>query len=380
MNFAKQGDISLRQAKEILASFSALCLCTCIAPGIEAQSSDTPLFEPGSTLDFTFESSELKLSGIFDVPETQDTKALIIFVHGYGPTNVREWNAYADLRQRFNDIGIATAVWDKPGLGESEGEFDINQSVYESAQEVVDAAKTLRELDAPGSERIGIWGLSRAGWIAPISLSMDSDIDFWISVSGTTKEDNFSYLLLSNLPYEGGSFEEAALLADEWRDGCEIRRAKGSFEDYQAATVNLRANEYILQQRGPWQTREQYDAQRESCGEGSCQKLEDDMCSYIYIDDFDDMLSSVSVDVLAIFGEKDLNIDWRKTRAFYADTLGNNTEASLEMYVFANADHNLNIAEIGSIKEMQSGAPRQKPDGYYDIQIDWLRKNILSSE
>ena len=366
--------------RTIFASFIALCLSGCAGSGFTASNADTMTFDPGTTLDFTFESGELKLSGIFDVPEREDTKALVIFVHGYGPTNVREWNSYADLRQRFNDLGIATAVWDKPGLGESEGEFDINQSVYESAQEVVDAAKTLRELGAPGSNIIGIWGLSRAGWIAPISLSMDPDLDFWISVSGTTKEDNFSYLLLSNLPYEGGSFEEAALLADEWRDGCEIRRSKGSFEDYQAATVNLRSNEYILQQRGPWQTREQYDAQRELCGEGSCQKLEDDMCSYIFIDDFDEMLASVNVDVLAIFGEKDLNIDWRKTRAFYAETLGNNPDASLEMKTFANADHNLNIAETGSIKEMQSGAPRQKPDGYYDVQVKWLRENVLSSE
>ena len=359
----------------------AIGFLTVCAPvsGDEVRQSDLS-FAPGETTDFTFTSSEQRLSGVFDTPADAEAEALILFVHGYGETNVRAWNSFSDLRQRFNQIGIATAVWDKPGQGQSEGAFDINQSVYSSAQEVIDAANLLREIKAPGADKIGIWGVSRAGWIAPIAISQDADIEFWISVSGTTAEDNFAYLLLSNLPHEGGSLELAEQLADEWRAGCEIFRTGGSFDRYEEATQTLRANDYIKQMRGEWQTRAQYEGQQQQCQSGACPNLDQDMCSYIFINAFDEMLSSLDVDVLAIFGEKDLNVDWRKTRAFYQDTIGQNPSATLAVETYSNADHNLHVAETGSIREMQSMTAPIKAEGYYEAQTTWLETHVLQRD
>lgn len=355
----------------------ALILSACVMrSGQEAAKPETH-FGPGSTVDFTFDSNGQTLSGIFDTPAEQESEALIIFVHGYGGSNIRAWNSYADLRQRFNAKGIATVVWDKPGQGQSEGTFDINQSVFSSAQEVLDAANHLRNIDAPGSNRIGIWGVSRAGWIAPIALSQDAEFEFWISVSGTTEEDNFSYLLLSNLPHEGGTVQQAEQLAEEWRRGCEIFRTGGSFDLYQDATQKLRANEYIKQMRGEWQTRTQYETAQHSCNAGTCAGVDNDMCSFVHINDFEAMLSSLEVDTLAIFGEKDLNVDWRKTRKVYQGTIGQSANASLAIASFEDADHNLHVSETGSLREMQAMTAPQKSDGYYDVQVNWLVETVL---
>ena len=357
-----------------------LILGACTVRTEQEAATPEPRFAPGTTVDFTFDSSGLTLSGIFDTPAEQESEALILLVHGYGGSNVRERNSYADLRQRFNAKGVATAVWDKPGQGQSEGTFDINQSVFSSAQEVLDAANALREANAPGSGKIGIWGVSRAGWIAPIALSQDADIEFWISVSGTTAEDNFSYLLLANLPHEGGTVEQAEQFAEEWRRGCEIFRDGGSFDLYQGATRNLRANEYIRQMRGEWQTRAQYEAWQQRCNAGSCAGVDDDMCSYVHVEDFETMLSSLDVDTLAIFGEKDLNVDWRKTRRVYQATIGQNPNASLAIASFEDADHNLHVSETGSIREMRAGTATQKSDGYYDVQVNWLVETVLGNK
>lgn len=361
-------------------AYITLILSACAGlPGQETATPETR-FAPGTTEDFTFDSNGLTLSGIFDTPAGQRSEALIIFVHGYGESNIRAWNSYAELRRRFNEIGIATAVWDKPGQGQSEGAFDINQSVFSSAEEVLDAVNYLREVNAPGSDRIGLWGVSRAGWIVPIALSQDPNINFWISVSGTTAEDNFSYLLLSNLPYEGGTVDQAEQFAEEWRAGCEIFRTGGSFDDYQEVTQMLRANEYIKQMRGEWQTREQYEAQQKSCNAGTCANVDNDMCSYVHIQDFEALLSSLEVDMLAIFGEKDLNVDWRKTRTFYQTTIGQNPNATLAIASFEDADHNLHVSETGSIREMQTITAPKKSDGYYDVQISWLVETILKNK
>ena len=146
------------------------------------------------------------------------------------------------------------------------------------------------------------------------------------------------------------------------------------------AAEALRANEYIKGMRGEWQTQAQYEAQQESCDEGVCANIDQDMCSYVFIPDFDVMLGALEVDVLAIFGEKDLNVDWRKTRDFYQATLADNPEANLAIETFAGADHNLNLAETGSIREMQAMTAPVKADGYYQVQIDWLREHVLERE
>ncbi len=350
----------------------------CAIESIPPDASQNIRFEPGSSVDFTFKSNELMLSGVFDTPALAPSEALIILVHGYGPTDIRARKNYAQLRQQFNEIGIATAIWDKPGQGKSEGTFDINQSVFSSAREVVDAVSYFKHIKAPGYQKIGIWGVSRAGWIAPIAISQHIGIDFWISVSGTSAQDNFSYLLLSNLPYEGGTPALADTLGEQWREGCKILRTGGSYDDYLQATQELRANDYINDMRGEWPTRGQYNAQQKSCSGGYCANIDNDMCSYVFIDNFAEMLSSLDVDTLAIFGEKDLNIDWRMTKALYEDTIGQNPNASLAIATFERADHNLNISNTGSIKEMKQMTTPQKAKGYYGVQIKWLKAHILN--
>ena len=125
---------------------------------------------PMSTRDFVFVSSGRRLSGLIDQPSSGETRALVVFVHGSGTTNVRDENRYVDLRRRFVELGIASVLWDKPGQGRSEGEFDENQPLESSAQEVLDAIATLRAGNVRGSERIGVWSTSRGSWVAPIAM------------------------------------------------------------------------------------------------------------------------------------------------------------------------------------------------------------------
>ena len=111
-----------------------------------------------------------------------------------------------------------------------------------------------------------------------------------------------------------------------------------------------------------------------------CTNLDQDMCSYVFINDFEPMMSALDIHALAIFGEKDLNVDWRKTDAFYRSTLGQNPNASLTVETYAEADHNLHVAETGSLQEMQTMTAPVKVDGYYAAQIDWLKAFILARD
>ena len=154
--------------------------------------------QPLTTSQVSFEANGQELVGLLDVPTDGEAKAVVIFVHGYGATNVVEQNWYYRLRATFAARGIASLVWDKPGNGQSEGEFDINQPVASSAREVLAAAAFLRDQNVPGSDKIGFWGVSRAGWIVPLAMSQDPGLAFWMSASGTDDKESFGYLLRTN--------------------------------------------------------------------------------------------------------------------------------------------------------------------------------------
>ena len=144
---------------------------------------------------FEFVADGNVLRGVIDLPSGRAPRAVLLFVHGYGRTDVVAQNWYHDLRSRFTDLGMATVVWDKPGCGKSEGTFDIGQPVESSAREVVAAVRQVRGKTLPGVTKIGLWGISRAGWIAPLAMAHDPGIGFWISVSGTDDKENFPYFI-----------------------------------------------------------------------------------------------------------------------------------------------------------------------------------------
>ena len=313
---------------------------------------------------------------------------MIIIVHGYGPTNVVEQNGYYDLRSRFTSLGISVVVWDKPGRGSSEGDFDINQPVESSAEEVVAAIRSLRNRGVSGSESIGLWGVSRAGWIAPLAISKARDIKFWISVSGTDALENWGYLLRSHLTIDGYSENQVNELYAMWIRGNEIFRHGGSYQEYLDATAALRQSSTYQRLTG----RDFVDLERG--GEEYELALADYVLSQenfikeehdfdpqtgleVYVQNFDELLSSVDIPVLAIFGSNDRNVDWKRTKLLYESSIGENKKNQLTTRVFQDADHNIRVSESGSIFEMQQPDYRKTPyaDGYYAAMMDWLCAN-----
>jgi len=138
-------------------------------------------------------------------------------------------------------------MWDKAGCGKSEGAFDINQPVQSSAKEVLAAIEELKNHNISGSNKIELWGISRAGWICPLVIQECPSIAFWISVSGTDDKENFGYLLESNFRIEGRSEAQTRLLLmSEWRNGNDLFRKGGSFEEYQKIDTNTQAGFFLV--------------------------------------------------------------------------------------------------------------------------------------
>jgi pimeloyl-ACP methyl ester carboxylesterase len=363
----------MNRAFQSVALAAGLCVSIAFTLPATSQSSAATM----TTQKFAFASNGNRLSGFVDVPAGGVARAMIVIIHGYGKTDVAGRTSYYDLRSRFTQLGISTLIWDKPGCGESQGTFDADQPVESSAREVSDAIRHARESKLPGSQKVGLWGISRAGWIAPLAITQDPTIAFWISVSGTDDKENFPYLLESNLRIEGRTETEIKVLLGEWWHGFDITSRGGRFEDYRAATQTLRRDPFmVFLSGGKDEDAAAFLAEQKRFLSGTFQ-VDKATGLMIYVPHFERVLAGMNVPVLAIFGEKDRNVNWRNTVALYSKTIGKNPKASLTIRTFPDGNHNLQQARTGGLREMLQMSEHRASDGYYEAMEDWLRTKVL---
>lgn len=321
--------------------------------------------------DFQFEGKTLR--GLIEKPFNRKSKAVIIIIPGYGTTNFVEGKWYYTLRKNLVSFGLTVCFWDKMGCGKSEGTFDINQPVENSAKEAFAAIQKIKQLKVPGSAKIGVWGVSRAGWICPL-VNQKFPIDFWISVSGTDDKENFGYLLKSNLTIAGRKKQEVDKLYNAWMLGHKILCTQGSYDDYLKAIKPL-TKDSVCRKFGytsatpTKEGRKRYkQIQQSSTSKGY---FDSKSGLWAYIKDFDKTLLKINCPVLALFGANDSQVDWRKTKRLYEKTIG--TKSRLTVKVFRDCNHNIQKCRTCAYQEDLSALKWQACDGYYKTMKAWLK-------
>ncbi|MFK7926210.1 MAG: CocE/NonD family hydrolase [Bacteroidia bacterium] len=351
-------------------SLKAIVLCLLTTQMLFAQKLSEPF-------EFQFENKTLR--GLIEKPQDHPSPAIVILVPGYGKTNFVEGNWFSNLRDQLVASGLTVVLWDKMGCGNSEGEFDALQAVENSADEAIAAIKKIKSLEIVGSEKIGLWGISRAGWICPL-INEQFPIDFWISVSGTDDKENYGYLLKSNLIIEGKEPEEAEKLYEAWLLGQKFICTQGSYEDYLAAVQPLIKDEtcqrlfgYTAESDNPEEDRKAYLQQQKSYT--SKGHFDPKSGLWVYIESFDQMLRNIDCPVLALFGEDDSQVDWRKTKTLYENTIGNseNPLTNLTIKVFEDCNHSLQKCISCAYQEDLSALNWQACDAYYETMLTWLK-------
>lgn len=119
--------------------------------------------------DVAFRSGDVTLHGNLLLPRRQGPHPAIILVHGDGP-ETRE--GYRHLAGRFAEHGIAALIYDKRGCGESGGRWPARFS--ELGADAVAGIQFLRGRADIDGTKIGLWGGSQGGWIAPLAATVPS--------------------------------------------------------------------------------------------------------------------------------------------------------------------------------------------------------------
>ncbi|XZG70429.1 alpha/beta hydrolase family protein [Chitinibacteraceae bacterium HSL-7] len=112
-------------------------------------------------------------------------RGLLVFVHGDGPQPFDANGYYPLWWHTLNRQGYAIASWDKPGVGDSGGNW-LRQSMSDRQREVRTVVRVLQKRYGIPAERTGLVGFSQAGWVVPALARDDTLIGFAIGIGFAT--------------------------------------------------------------------------------------------------------------------------------------------------------------------------------------------------
>lgn len=298
------------------------------------------------TRDVTFRNQSVTLSGTILLPATPGKHFAIEFLHGSGPEG--RW-ASRYLAQKFAEGGIVALIYDKRGVGQSTG--DWQKIGFDAlADDAVAGIRFLESQSEVDAARIGIYGHSQGGTIAPLVGVRGGNLYFVIAsaAGGINPADVETYSVengigIANLPptdrpdarkyvrslidvaYRGKDRESLNAMAVEFKDRNWFFAPPPAESSYWLISKQIAAfspGEYWRQIKTP---------------------------------------------VLLVYGAHDERVPPRESADAIEAALksGGNRNVTLQMY--PNADHTFTIVDA----PQKGGWPKHEPD-YAEILVNWV--------
>ncbi len=314
--------------------------------------------------EIVFHSGPFKVVGDLKLPEGNGPHPVILFVHGDGPNSRTSGVTYPPIMNRMLRAGYATFAWDKPGTGESTGQIDRSRLFEQRSQIVLDAISMIKKHPDIDAKRIGLWGISQAGYIMPIVLSKSKDVAFMIAVScpGAAGVDQGAYLVAAQAGCAGLPKEDMKQVKELLSA---VERAR-TYEEYVSYKKKLAAFPALASIR--------------ELGFNMRIRPEEEW----HVDDLNgdyywnpiEVIEQTTIPVLAFFGGKDTQVDPVQGAQAYREALERAGNKNFRVELIPGVDHNLIISETGSLEERsrrsRKGWQNYAPQ-YLDILEEWLR-------
>ena len=117
----------------------------------------------------------------------------LVALHGAG-AGTRDYFLYRNLHEILPPAGIGVVTFDRRGEGQSTG--DASRGRFEVQAQ--DALAVCSVIDVP---RVGLWGVSQGGWIAPLAASQSRRVAFVVGIAstGVTPSEQMMYAVAQQL-------------------------------------------------------------------------------------------------------------------------------------------------------------------------------------
>jgi len=316
------------------------------------QEPDTPLPYIVKEVTFRNETAGITLSGTLTLPDSSGHFPAVVLVSGSGPQDRDEGllghKPFYVLSDFLTRNGIAVLRYDDRGVGKSEGFYHI-ATTADFAEDARVAHAFLEQIPQVMKNCTGIVGHSEGGLIAALVANNDSTVDFIVMIAGPSIPMDSLIILQSRLiNKKAGKSDDFIALnsslqqqifsilreAEERNDDLtSIRLAvDGAFKNLSQAekdTLNL-DEAAILQQIqfaiSPWMR-------------------------YILTLNPDDIFPKIKVPVLAIFGEKDLQVPPAENAKALREHMDKSPLPDYRIEIFPGLNHLMQNAKTGLPEE-----------------------------
>lgn len=303
-----------------------------------------------------FASGATRLAGTLLKPTTPGPHPALVLLHGSGAQDRRAVLPFARFLVRE---GIAILTFDKRGVGGSQGDWQKAsfETLADDALAAVAVLRARRDIDA---RRIGLFGVSQGGWIAPLAAARSDEIALVVSVSGpgVTPAEQTLDLIQAELQIAGvteGEVREAIALM---RLALTYGRTGTGWQEYAAALFRSREREWLPYLPLPDQpTDTRWEQQR-----------------LFYHYDPLPALARLRVPVLALFGGRDPGIPADKNSLAWREALARPGAPPNKLVVFPTANHIMFDAITGSMYEIER-LQRFVPE-YRAVLVRWLERRF----
>lgn len=285
------------------------------------------------------------------LPEGDGPFPGVVFFHGSGPQprDASRWAAHALAKH-----GVASVIYDKRGVGESQGDF-IGASLEDLARDGIAVAEYL--LEEPAVDTVGFAGHSQGGWIGPLAGSLWPQTAFVISSAGPAVPPSRE----THWPVIRAMRENGASLADEaaarqlfdlWHDGLR----SGDWERFDQA--------FAVAENEPW-----FD------GSGIAWLRErptgDNVRTYRVMMDYDPIpvLERLDAPLLSLLSPDDESIDAVESEGILRDLEKAGRDIEIKLYPGFNHGMRRLGARWPSL-----------PDGYYRDQANFIKRAVVASD
>jgi pimeloyl-ACP methyl ester carboxylesterase len=335
---------------------------------------------PYPTEEVAVKNGDVTLGGTLSLPANGVPSPALIFITGSGAQdrdeNVLGFRVFKVIGDHLTRNGFAVLRLDDRGVGKSTGNLakSTSEDFAGDALAAVAYLKTRKEIDPA---RIGLLGHSEGGLVAPLAATRSRDVAFIVLMAGPALTGERIMFEQNALVGRAEGKSEADIKANEEIQHMLFAAARTD-QGWEAVGAAIRKLVLAQIEKMPAEERkaipdaEAYAAQAAA---GQIAGVQTPWFKYFLSYDPAPVLAQVTCPVLALFGEKDVQVpaEMNQKEMIAAFTRGGNKAAVTK--IIAGANHLFQAAKTGGVSEY-AVLPKAFTPEFLEILSTWLKTTI----
>lgn len=319
------------------------------------------------------EVDSVTLAGTLTMPITGAPFPAVVMISGSGPQDrdesLLDHKPFWVIADYLSRNGVAVLRFDDRGTGDSTG--DISDATSEDFAKDVDAAYELLRRDSRIlPEAIGLVGHSEGGLIAPMVAVKNPKVAFIVLMAGTGVNGKEILLSQGQLILKSRGVEDASLLATQ--RATQLAMIETVLESAQDVTQEALVDEAVRKLTEVLPAESIDEASLRESVAGGIQRLQSPWLRYFLTHEPGISLQQVKCPVLAINGEKDVQVDPKLNLPAIRSALEKGGNSRFRIVEFPGLNHLFQTCKTGGLDEYQSIEQTIAPE-VLQAMSDWIR-------